>query len=79
MLDTGACDGHAECTLAAPELFELRDGDDIVTVRVPEPGEEFRTQALEAVDACPVRAITIADAGLPAARDNRHMRAEGST
>ena len=60
-VDPGVCDGHAECTLAAPALFALHAGDTVVTVLVAEPGEELRASALAAADGCPARAITVED------------------
>jgi ferredoxin len=58
-VNTDVCDGHAECTLAAPEVFELRDGDNAVTLLMAEVGDDLRDRVLEAAEACPVRAITI--------------------
>jgi ferredoxin len=58
-LDQNVCDAHGDCVVAAPDLFDLDDDDEVAKVLVPEPGEDMRTMALEAAEACPVQAITI--------------------
>lgn len=60
-LDTDVCDAHGDCVVAAPEIFDLDDDDDVAKVLMPEPGEDMRDAALEAADSCPVQAITIED------------------
>ena len=57
-VDEGLCDGHGECVLVAPEIFELGD-DDVAIVLQAEPGEELREKAREAVRSCPVAAISL--------------------
>lgn len=58
-VDTDVCEAHGECVIAAPEIFELGDDDEVVTVLQEEPGEELRDKAEEAVKVCPVAAITV--------------------
>ena len=58
-VDIDACAAHGDCVVAAPELFDLGDEDDVVQVLIAEPGEEFRAIAQAAVDACPMVAIRI--------------------
>jgi ferredoxin len=61
VLDLADCVAHGECVLAAPELFELSDGDDVAQLLESEPGEELRAQAEAAVRACPAQAIRLED------------------
>jgi ferredoxin len=58
-LNPDRCDGHGECTLAAPEVFELPDGENVSRLRMLEVGEDRRPQVTDAVNACPVQAISI--------------------
>ena len=59
IVDEDVCAAHGDCVVAAPEIFDLGDDDDVVTVILPEPGEELRKQAEQAVNDCPVSAIRI--------------------
>jgi ferredoxin len=58
-LDPDVCDAHGDCVVAAPEIFDLGDDDEIAKVLIEEPDEELHDKAREAADACPVQAITI--------------------
>jgi ferredoxin len=58
-VDFDACAAHGDCVVAAPELFDLSDDDDVVRLLVEEPPESLRTQAQAAADACPMFAIQI--------------------
>ncbi|MEL7208786.1 MAG: ferredoxin [Actinomycetota bacterium] len=59
-VDTEACIGGGQCEMLAPAVFEVDDDTGIAAVigtgRLP------RTAALEVVDRCPGRAITIVEA-----------------
>jgi ferredoxin len=59
IVDPDVCAAHGDCVVTAPEIFDLGDDDDIVTVINPEPDEELRSKAERAVDDCPVSAIRI--------------------
>ena len=59
VVDFDACAAHGDCVVAAPDLFDLGDDDDVVRVLIEEPGEEYRAQAQAAADACPMVAIRI--------------------
>jgi ferredoxin len=59
IVDTDVCQAHGDCVVAAPEIFDLGDEDDVVTVIDPEPGEELRAKAERAAQDCPVTAIRI--------------------
>jgi len=45
--------------LAAPEVFDIGDDDDVVSLVNDEPGEELRAKVEEAVRNCPVAAIRL--------------------
>ncbi|MEZ0366072.1 ferredoxin [Mycobacterium sp. pUA109] len=53
------CEGHGQCVLAAPEVFELTDDDEQVRVLNHEPSEELRASVEAARSLCPTRAITV--------------------
>jgi ferredoxin len=55
------CALHGECVMAAPDVFEIRDDDEVVTVLNPEPGEELRGSVENAALACPTSSIRIED------------------
>ena len=55
------CALHGECVLAAPEVFEIRDDDEVVSVLDPEPAEELRERIETAALACPTSSIRIED------------------
>jgi ferredoxin len=59
IVDLNLCAAHGDCVVAAPELFDLGDDDDVVTVLDTEPSEELRARAELAVQNCPVAAIRI--------------------
>lgn len=61
IVDTSICEAHGDCVLAAPEVFDLDDDDNVVRVLQQEPGEELRDQVEEAEQMCPVSAIRIED------------------
>jgi len=61
IVDASGCALHGECVLAAPEVFEIDDDKDVVTVIDPEPGEHLRGKVEDAVLMCPVAAISLAD------------------
>ena len=59
IVDLDVCQAHGDCVVAAPEIFDLGEEDDVVTVILPEPPEELRAKAERAVQDCPVTAIRI--------------------
>jgi ferredoxin len=60
-VDLQLCEAHGECVVAAPEVFDLGDDDDHVTLLMEHPPEELRAKVKEAVDACPVACIRLED------------------
>lgn len=61
IVDFELCEAHGECVNVAPEIFELDDDAEAVTLLQEEPDEELRAKAKSAVSACPVMAIKLAD------------------
>jgi ferredoxin len=59
VVDLDVCEAHGDCVIAAPEIFDLGDDDDVVTVVQPEPPEDLRSKAELAEANCPVNAISI--------------------
>ncbi len=53
-----ACESNALCQAAAPEVFEVRD-DDNMYVLLEEIPEELRPKVEEAVRRCPKQALSI--------------------
>jgi ferredoxin len=58
ILDRVKCQGHGQCLLFASELFEL-DDDGIAILLNEHPDESQRANVLDAIRACPVRAIAM--------------------
>jgi ferredoxin len=61
IVDLDVCSAHGDCVVVAPEIFDLGEDDDVVTVINPEPGDELRAKAERAEQDCPVTAIRIED------------------
>jgi ferredoxin len=59
VVDFDACAAHGDCVVVAPEIFDLGEDDEVVTVLDPEPSEDLRAALQNAVDACPMAAIRI--------------------
>jgi ferredoxin len=53
------CEGHGQCVMAAPDVFNIPDGADVVEVLDENPPEELREQVEEAAALCPVLAIAV--------------------
>ncbi|MEJ8671957.1 ferredoxin [Streptomyces sp. MS1.AVA.1] len=60
-VDQGRCCGAGQCVLIAPEVFDQRDEDGIVTLLEPSPAEGLQAAVREAAAVCPASAITIDD------------------
>jgi ferredoxin len=58
VVDYDLCESNALCMAAAPEVFEVRD-DDNMYVLMEEPPEELRAKVMEAVQRCPKQAIKL--------------------
>lgn len=59
MVDTERCEAHGDCVVAAPDLFDLGEDDEVVRVLNDEPEESQRAVAESAVKLCPVAAILL--------------------
>ncbi|MDM7487543.1 ferredoxin [Rhodococcus sp. GXMU-t2271] len=58
-IEYGMCDGHGECVIAAPEVFDLNDEGDEVLLLDDSPAEELRGKVNAAIKLCPVAAIRV--------------------
>jgi ferredoxin len=54
------CESNAVCMGIAPEVFEVRDDDNLYVLQ-EEPDESLRPKVEEAVRMCPKQAISIED------------------
>jgi ferredoxin len=58
-VDTSLCEVHGDCVVAAPDVFDIGEDDDVVQVLIDEPGEEHRASVVQAAKMCPVSAILV--------------------
>ncbi|MDH3622969.1 MAG: ferredoxin [Myxococcales bacterium] len=58
--DKEVCANHGQCVGAAPELFKFADDGSLIVID-PNPPEELREAAQDAVDVCPVLALAIVE------------------
>ncbi|MFF0447504.1 ferredoxin [Streptomyces sp. NPDC004609] len=58
--DPTACQGYANCVVAAPDTYDIDDDGLVVLLRTSIP-EEDRGRVAEAARSCPVSALTIED------------------
>jgi ferredoxin len=52
------CESHARCMRAAPEVFEVREDDNLYVLN-ENPGEELREKVEAAVRLCPKQALSL--------------------
>jgi ferredoxin len=57
IVDPDKCAGHGQCAYAAPEVFRLGPDGDLVYHEDVDDG--LREDVEDAIDACPLRAITV--------------------
>ncbi len=62
VVDLNRCQGYAQCCYAAPGRFELRGRE--ILFYDPAPPNHERAEIERAVEACPVRAISVAFADI---------------
>ena len=60
MYDPEACSGYGQCVGAAPELFRFAADGSLILLN-PNPGEELREMAQDAVDLCPTHALSLVE------------------
>ena len=58
VVDYDLCESNAVCMGIAPEVFEVRDDDNLYLLQ-EEPDESLRPKMEEAVRRCPKQAISI--------------------
>ncbi|QLL06487.1 ferredoxin [Mycobacterium vicinigordonae] len=59
IVDYGLCDGHGQCLLAAPDVFDLPDGFDQVVVLDEDPPVADYETVVRAAAMCPAQAIRV--------------------
>jgi ferredoxin len=60
-VDQEKCCGAGQCVLTAPEVFDQREEDGIVTLLDPTPAQSHQKAVREAASVCPSGAITVED------------------
>jgi ferredoxin len=58
-VDYDLCEGHGQCLLAAPDVFDIPDDAEQVLVLNPDPPETERERVIRAAAMCPTQAIRI--------------------
>ena len=58
--DFESCQGYANCVMAAPSVYDIDDDGTVVLLKA-EISEEERANVEEAVNSCPVSALSIED------------------
>ncbi|WP_242660399.1 ferredoxin [Mycobacterium mantenii] len=58
-VDYDLCEGHGQCLLAAPDVFDIPDGAEQVVVLEPDLPEADRERLIRAAAMCPMQAIRI--------------------
>ena len=58
VVDYDLCESNAICMGIVPEVFEVRDDDNLYLLQ-EEPPEDLRAKVEEAVRRCPKQAITL--------------------
>ncbi|WP_432838309.1 ferredoxin [Dactylosporangium sp. CA-092794] len=59
IVDSARCNGHGECVIEAPDVFDLPDDSDVALVRDEFPDGARRAAVERAAAMCPVAAILI--------------------
>ncbi len=58
-VDVTLCEGHGQCLMAAPEVFDLPDDADHVVVLDRDPPEQQRDAVVRAAAMCPAQALSV--------------------
>ncbi len=58
-VDVTLCEGHGQCLMAAPEVFDLPDDADHVVVLDQDPPEQKRDAVVRAAAMCPAQALSV--------------------
>lgn len=59
VVDFAACEMHGDCVMEAPEVFDLEDDSEWVTVLQEHIGDDLRPKVELAARMCPVAAIRL--------------------
>ncbi|WP_205698784.1 ferredoxin [Conexibacter sp. SYSU D00693] len=59
LIDTARCEAHGDCVMAAPDVFDLDEEDNVAVLLMADPPEALREQVRQAADDCPVAAIRL--------------------
>lgn len=59
LVDKALCQGHGLCVLYAPDIFTLDDETGLAVVKSEAIESSQRRELIEAVNSCPVKAITL--------------------
>lgn len=57
-IDLGACQGYANCVVAADDIFDIDDSGLVVLLRTEIP-ESDRNRVVSAARTCPVNALAV--------------------
>lgn len=60
-VDYDLCEGHGQCILAAPEVFDLPDDSEQVVLLNPDPPPVAHAAVIQAAAMCPAQALRIED------------------
>jgi ferredoxin len=60
VVDRERCVGSGSCEALAPAVFEV-DDDGVLALLRPEPADDELADVRDAVQACPTRALTLAE------------------
>jgi ferredoxin len=58
-VDYDLCEGHGQCLMSAPDVFDLPDGVEKVVVLNADPPESEREAVVRAAAMCPSQALRI--------------------
>ena len=58
--DFETCQGYANCVITAPDVYDIDDEGTVVLLK-SEIGPEDRAKVAEAINSCPVSALSIED------------------
>lgn len=64
-VDYTLCEGHGQCLLAAPDVFDLPDGSDQVVVTDQQPSAGKYAAVVRAAAMCPAQALRVLEDGSP--------------
>ncbi|BBX20114.1 ferredoxin [Mycolicibacterium duvalii] len=58
-VDYDLCEGHGQCLMAAPDVFDLPDGADQVVLLEPQPPADQHDAVIRAAAMCPAQALRV--------------------